>query len=67
MEKLKKNIIKNKKLNLNLKEDLEEEIDIWPEGCAEDLFFDKFLNDDKVKTKLKVDGSIMKLFLNSLI
>ena len=47
------------KLKLNLQEDLEEEIDIWPEGCAEDLFFDKFLNDEKVKNKLKVDSSIL--------
>ena len=59
MEKLKRNVLKNKKLKLNLQEDLEEEIDIWPEGCAEDLFFDKFLNDEKVKNKLKVDSSIL--------
>ena len=56
-QKLIRNILKNK--NLNLKDDIEEEINIWPEGCDEDLFFDKFLNDEKVKNKLKVDSSIL--------
>ena len=55
-QKLIRNIFKNK--NLNLKDDIEEENDIWPEGCGGDLFFDKFLNDEKIKTKLKVDSSI---------
>ena len=54
MQRIKKNLLKNK----NLKEDQEDEIDIWPEGCAEDLFFDQFLNNATVKAKLQADSSI---------
>ena len=39
--------------------DEEKEIDIWPELCNDDLFFDEFLNNDTVKSKLDVDKSIL--------
>ena len=51
LDKLKQN--KNNKLK-----GLEPEIDMWPELCNEDLFFDKFLNLNEVKDKLGVDKSI---------
>ena len=37
---------------------MESEIDIWPENCGDDLFFDEFLNNDTIKSKLGVDNSI---------
>ena len=44
--------------NDNLK-GLEEETQVWPDGCGGDLTFDKFLNDPKTKEKLKVyDSSV---------
>lgn len=54
-----KTLLKNlKKYNKkNLKEDQEDEIDIWPGGCDDDLYFDKFLNDEKVKQKLQAESS----------
>ena len=51
LEQLKQN--KNKKLK-----GLEPEIDIWPELCEDDLFFDEFLNLDEIKDKLGVEKSI---------
>ena len=57
MQKLKRKILNYNK-NKNLKSDEEDEISIWPAGCGEDLFFDKFLNDEKIKSKLQVDSSI---------
>ena len=59
IEKLKE--IKNKKYQLtnsNL-EKQEEEVDVWPNSCGDDLFFDRFLNQPEVKNKLNVyDKSI---------
>jgi carboxypeptidase C (cathepsin A) len=51
LEKLKK---KDKYLK-----DLEPEDDVWPNGCNDDLFFDIFLNNETIKTKLAVDTSII--------
>ena len=49
---------KLKKKDKYLKE-LEPEDDVWPNGCNEDLFFDVFLNNETIKTKLAVDTSII--------
>ena len=61
LEKLKQYKNKDKEKNIkneNLKS-LEPEVDVWPVGCADDLFFDKFLNDPTVKNKLAIyDESI---------
>ena len=46
----------NKKL---LKNDLEPEDDIWPDGCEGDYFLDIFLNNENIKTKLGADNSII--------
>ena len=50
LEKIKE---RNKKLK-----GLEPEVDIWPNKCDEDLFFDEFLNEESTKAKLGVDNSI---------
>ena len=47
-----------KKKDKYLKE-LEPEDDVWPDGCNDDLFFDIFLNNKTIKTKLGVDTSII--------
>ena len=39
--------------------DIEEENDVWPSGCGDDLTIDKFLNDNSTKEKLEVDKSII--------
>ena len=44
---------KNKKSDNNFGS-LEEELIIWPDGCGDDLTFDKFLNDATTKNKLKL-------------
>ena len=49
---------KNENYN-KIKEELEPEIDIWPESCKEDLFFYGFLNEENIKSKLGVDNSII--------
>jgi len=49
---------KLKKKDKYLKE-LEPEDDVWPDGCNDDLFFDIFLNNKTIKTKLGVDTSII--------
>ena len=41
-----------------LKDDMVPENDIWPPGCNEDVFFDIFLNDPTIKSKLQADSSI---------
>ena len=49
----------NKDKNKKLGEELEPEIDVFPNRfCDDDLFLDKFLNLDKTKNKLHVDNSI---------
>ena len=41
----------NKK-KTNLKTQLEPENDVWPNGCGDDLTFDRFLNDPIIKKKI---------------
>ena len=50
---------KNRKFKNN-RDDLEPEAIIWPEGCGDDLTFDRFLNDPNTKEKLKVYDSSMR-------
>ena len=50
---------KNRRIKNNLRDDLEPEGIIWPEGCGDDLTFDKFLNDPITEEKLKVYNSSM--------
>ena len=38
--------------NNNFNDEEEDEISIWPNGCAEDLYFDEFLNNKTTKDKL---------------
>ena len=45
--------------NNNFNDEEEDEISIWPNGCAEDLYFDEFLNNKTTKDKLGVDESIL--------
>ena len=54
----KKTIIEKMKTKNNLYQELEPEIDIWPKLCADDLYFDEFLNEESTKEKLGVDKSI---------
>lgn len=53
------NPYKNKQLKKFNLQYLEPEEIIWPDGCGEDLTFDNFLNDPKIKEKLKVYDSSM--------
>ena len=59
----KKTISKRLGLELNnnekLNSDEEDETSIWPNGCAEDLYFDEFLNNKTTKEKIGVDQSIL--------
>ena len=60
IEKLKQ--YKNSNNNIkktNLKAQLEPENDVWPDGCGDDLTFDRFLNDPIVKQKLQVYNESM--------
>ena len=54
-----KTILERLKTSNKIKEELEPEIDIWPELCNDDLFYDEFLNDENIKSKLGVDNSII--------
>ena len=54
-----KKLRQNNHYSKDLKEAEEDESSIWPDvGCDEDLYFDEFLNDEKVKTKLQAESSI---------
>ena len=52
-----KTILKQIKNNNNkkFKNDEEDEIDIWPDGCGEDMYFDEFLNNKTTRDKLQVN------------
>ena len=60
LEKMKeiKKIGKNngEKTNLN---QLEPELDIWPDSCGDDLTIDRFLNNETVKSKLAIYNQTM--------